>query len=135
MKKLLSIALMPLLLAGCSTKPDAVEYKSPGQWDKAISKTDIVCDRNEWREHNTLQAKELADCYDSHGAATRRLIFANEDRKVDRIQDIVENDWIAEIPAVVSGPNWMVECSSVDECKAWEKGIGGELIETEEFIP
>lgn len=135
MKKTLSslILIAPLMLTACNSTPETVNFTSPGQWDAALAKTDIECDRNEWRENNIMGAEDVADCYDSHGAVTRRLIFSDQDAMVDRIAEIVDNDWFADIPAVVTGEAWMVECASVEQCEMWRDGLGGKLTETPEF--
>lgn len=136
MKRAITAALLPaaLLVAGCENDTD-INFKTPDQWDSALADTKITCERNQWRENNTLGATALADCYDEHGAVTRRFIFDNQEQVIDRIENIVKNDWIQEIPAVVTGDSWMVECASIEQCKMWQKGLGGKMTETKDFIP
>lgn len=133
-KGTIAIAVSALALTGCvSGPPEPLDYINTAEWDHHIQEVGLVCDNNEWREYPLL-GDAAAECRDENGADILRVMYHDNAELNDRVNEVRRMDaWHDSLPAILVGPNWLVQCSVVSQCADWQQGIGGELRESPEY--
>lgn len=119
-------AVSTLALAACGT-PEAKNYTNVAALMNDLQKRDTGWDCTE-REY-PLVGDSSADCVDSAGGKAFVAVYGNSDDQIKHLDDVRSNtSWHAEIPAMILGKKWHIQCSSVSECETVREHVGGYIV-------
>lgn len=107
--------------------PAAQSYASMAEWKGAVEGTGLGC---QWDSDIRFPTNvdEYAHCTDADGAEADLYTFTTETAKYNRISKFRNStSWANEVPAMVDGPGWTVECENEDQAQRWIDELGGQL--------
>lgn len=130
---LTTIAALPLLLAACgASEPDPQNYNDVNEMLAAVNEpsSPIQCQKSEQRERPLIhQSIYQGSCIDQNGAEANLLVFDEQSEMDSRVGEAMQRDiWASGDWVILRGPNWTVDCKSVDQCKNWQGAIGGKIL-------
>ena len=133
MKRALSALLAaPLLLAACSSEPEARSYSDVNEMLASVDKQDsaVQCQKVEQRDRPLItQATHQGNCVDQNGADANLLIFDTQADIDSRVGEAMQRDiWASGEWIILRGPNWTVDCKSLGQCENWQDALGGEIL-------
>lgn len=127
-RRLLPLALIPLLtIVGCSTSAEnGPQYSDVSEAIVDAGKAPLGWEC-EQREH-PLVGDSAADCHSDGGSAFIAVFStdADKDTHVQKVRDTPA--WHADVPAMVVGATWVLQCSQAADCEAFSQRYGGRFV-------
>ncbi|SDR76665.1 hypothetical protein [Corynebacterium timonense] len=125
-------AILAVPLAGCSDDPQGKQYVDVDALTKDAGKQGV-----EWscetREH-TLVGDSAADCTDESGGRHLVAIFKDTDERTKRLEELRGTyAWHSQVPAMVLGKNWHVQCASEEACRGFADKMGGYFVTAPDY--
>ena len=121
--RLLPLVLVPLIaLAGCADSNQAVEYDDVSALTGDLGWLD--CEQRD----TPLVGESAADCKTGDDRVFVAVFGSNEDRdnQITKIRNTPA--WHEQVPEVVSGERWLVQCEQAGVCGRVADDLGGALL-------